>query len=120
MKEVVGDDDNLLRRVIFTNPNYIRPDQSVTSFAFTPRKINGLPENLSVDIERLTTYEASIIDRFNYRLYAIAALQVRQIGLNCEHDPLPDNYAHALIIGDVSKSIARQLAVSARRIHYPD
>jgi hypothetical protein len=97
MKEEVGDGDNLLRRVIFTNPSYIRPDQSVTSFAFFPRKFNGVAESLSVDIERLTTYETSIVDRFNYRLYAVSALRVRQIGLDCEHNPLPDNYAHALI-----------------------
>jgi hypothetical protein len=60
MKEIIGDEDNLLRRVVFTNPHYVKPDQTVSSFAFTPRKINGVPEGLSVDIERLTTYEASI------------------------------------------------------------
>lgn len=120
MKEVVGDDDNLLRRVIFTNPSYVRPDQTLTSFAFMPRKINGFPEGLSVDIERLTTYEKRIVDRFNYRLYTVTALRVRQIGLDCEHNPLPENYAHALITGDISRPKARDLAASARRIHYPD
>jgi hypothetical protein len=120
MKEVVRDDDNLLRRVIFTNPSYVKPDQSVTSFAFQPRKINGLPEMLSVDIERLTTYEASIVDRFNYRLYALSAKNVREFGLDCQHDPLPGNYAHALIGGEISKARSRQLASAAKRIHYPD
>jgi len=120
MKEIVRDDDNLLRRVIFTSPNYVKPDQSVTSFAFQPRRINNVPEMLSVDIERLTNYEASIADRFNYRLYAIPARTVREIGLDCEHDPLLENYAHALITGEISKARSRQLASSARRIHYPD
>lgn len=120
MKEIIGDEDNLLRRVIFTDPNYIRPDQTLTSFAFTPRKLNGVQENLSVDVERLTSYATSIVDRFNYRLYAVTALQVRQVGLDCEHDPLPDNYAHALIVGNISRSRARQLAASARKIRYPD
>ena len=120
MPEVINDVDKLLRRVIFTNPDYIRPDQTVTSFAFSPRKINGVPEGLSVDIERLTTYEASIRDRFNYRLYAILASEVRSIGLGCEHKPVEGNNAHALITGDISKSRARQLASTAKRVHYPD
>ncbi len=118
--EVVHDDDNLLRRVIFTNPSYVRQDQTVTSFAFTPRKIGGIQENLSVDIERLTTYKVSIKDRFNYRLYTLQASEVRQVGLDCEHNPLEGNYAHALITGDVTKAKARQLAALARRVRYPD
>jgi len=69
MPEQVLDIDDLLRRVIYVHPNYVRPDQTVTSFAFTPRKINGIAEEgLSVDISRFTTYEASIKDRARYRL----------------------------------------------------
>ncbi len=120
MPENIVDDDNLLRRVIFTNPSYVKPDQTLTSFAFTPRKINGIPENLSVDVERLTTYQSSIRDRFNYRLYALTAGQVRNIGLDCEHDPQPENYAHALITGKISTSRARHLAAFAIRVRYPD
>src|SRR4051812_9877468 len=97
MPEDILDTDKLLRRVIFTNPSYVRPDLTLTSFAFTPRKQNGIQERgLSVDIERLTTYEISIKDRFNYRLYSINAGYVRQLGLDCEHDPIEGNEAHAL------------------------
>jgi hypothetical protein len=54
MPDAVLDTDDLLRRVIFTDPNYIRPDFTITSFAFTPRKINGVLESgLSVDISLL-------------------------------------------------------------------
>lgn len=120
MPEPIYDQDNLLRRVIFTNPNFVRPDQTVTSFAFTPRKIDGIAESLSVDLERLTTYESSIKDRFSYRLYSLTALLVRNIGLDCEHHPVEGNYAHALIVGDVSRLKAKQLAGAAKRIHYPD
>lgn len=120
MPEPIYDKDNLLRRVIFTNPNFVRPDQTVTSFAFTPRKIDGTAESLSVDLERLTTYESSIKDRFSYRLYSLTALQIRNIGLNCEHHPIDGNDAHSLIVGDVSRSKAKQLAGAAKRIHYPD
>lgn len=121
MPEQVLDTDDLLRRVIFTHPSYVRPDQTVTSFAFTPRKIDGIPETgLSVDISRLTTYEQSIKDRFKYRLYSVKAGYVRTIGLDCEHDPVNENYAHALIIGEFKHSTAKKLSLKAVRVHYPD
>lgn len=121
MPEQVLDTDDLLRRVIFTNPSYVRPDYTVTSFAFTPRKINGVAEKgLSVDISRLTSYEKSIKDRFKYRLYSLKAGYVRTIGLNCEHDPVDENYAHALIIGEFKNSTAKKLSQAAVRVHYPD
>jgi hypothetical protein len=120
MPESVLDTDDLLRRVIFTNPNFVRPDLTVTSFAFSPRKIGGVPESgVSVDISRLTSYERSIVNRLNYRLYSIKASQVRQIGLECEHHPLEGNEAHALIIGDLKTSNCRKLAQGAVRIPFP-
>ncbi|HLT72939.1 MAG TPA: hypothetical protein VKZ75_09820 [Cyclobacteriaceae bacterium] len=120
MPEQVLDIDDLLRRVIYVHPNYVRPDQTVTSFAFTPRKINGIAEEgLSVDISRFTTYEASIKDRARYRLYSIQAGQVRNIGLNCIHDPVDGNYAHALIIGEIKRSTAKRLSQVAVRVPYP-
>jgi hypothetical protein len=45
---------------------------------------------------------------------------VREIGLDCEHNPLPSNYSHALITGEISKARSRQMASAAKRIHYPD
>ena len=120
MKVIIDDEDNLLRRVIFTNPSFVRPDQTLTSFAFTPRRIDGVQENLSVDLEKLTSHKGSIKDISNYRLYALTAGEVRQIGLHCEHTPVEGNYAHALIMGDISKSVAKQLSIRARRIPFPE
>jgi hypothetical protein len=112
--EPINDTDELLRRVIFADPRYIREDQTVSSFAFTPRKADK--NGLSVDVARLTTYEKSILDKSKFRLYAIRADQVRQIGLNCKHDPLEDNYAHALIVGKITHSLAKRLANLAVRV----
>lgn len=117
MKELITNDDNLLRRVIFTNPNYVRPDQTVTSFAFQTRN-NEI--GLSVDISRLTTYQKSIMNRFNYRLYSLRAGYVREIGLDCIHDPVYGNEAHALITGNITKSISKKLSRAATRIPYPN
>lgn len=46
------DEDRLLRRALFKDPNYVRENMTVTSFAFKLRKRE---EGLSVDIEKLTT-----------------------------------------------------------------
>lgn len=122
MPEQVLDSDDLLRRVIFDSldPLYIRPDQTVTSVAFLPRKIAGVLEaGLSVDISRLTTYTQSIRDVRKYRLYSLKAGYVRHINLDYVHDPLVDNQAHALIIGDLKKAKAKQLSLGATRVPYP-
>lgn len=111
------DSDNLLRRIIFRNPSYIRPDNSLSSFAF---KLRSVDTGLSVDIERLTTYEKSIIDKLNYRLYAVKVEYVRSIGLDCIHDPQPENIAHAQIVGEIKNSVSKKLSRAAIRIPFPD
>jgi len=121
MPQPVLDTDDLLRRVIFTNPSYVRQDLTVTSFAFTPRKSGGVSERgVSVDISRLTSYGRSIVDRFNYRLYSVKASYVRQIGLDCKHNPIEGNEAHALIVGNLKTPNCRKLAHGAVRVPFPD
>ena len=115
-KEKVLDNDRLLRRVPFLHPNYIKPDGSLTSFSFS---LKPTEDGLSVDIERLTTYERSILDIARFRLYALRCDFVRQQGLDCVHDPLEDNVAHALIVGKIKKSLSRNLARNAVRIGFP-
>lgn len=117
----VLDTDDLLRRVVYINPNYVRPDLTVTSFAFTPRKINGvLEDGVSVDIARLTTLEKSIADKLKYRLYSVKAGAVRTLGLDCRHAPVEGNDAHALIIGHFKTSTCKKLAQTAVRVQFPD
>jgi hypothetical protein len=119
--EPVPDTDDLLRRVIHTNPSFVRQDLTVTSFAFSPRKIDGVPERgVSVDISRLTSYERSIVDRFKYRLYSVSVNRVRHIGLDCEHEPIEGNDAHALIVGDLKTANCRKLARMAVRVPFPE
>lgn len=113
----IQDEDWLLRRVFFTDPNYVKDDGTVTSLAFKPR---GGESGLSVDIERLTTYEKSIQDRSRFRLFHLQASVPRQIGLDVIHDRLPDNPAHALITGQITRPISRALAMHARRVPFPD
>lgn len=88
----INNEDTLLRRVPFTIPHYIKEDGSLTSLVFTPKKDE---DGLSVDIERLTTHEKSILDRTKFRLYGIKAKIPREAGLECVYDPVEGNDAHA-------------------------
>ena len=111
--EIIDDNDNLLRRVMFLNPSFIKPNGTPASSSFSLKKgENGL----SVDIERLTTHQASIQDRSKFRLFLLNAKFTSSLGLTNQHDPQPDNYAHALIIGNFTRSISRKLADVARRV----
>ncbi len=153
-KEIINEDDNLLRRVMFLNPSFIKPDGTPASSSFSLKK--GEPSHdknfdthahdyhsphcktcsqcvgelhltyliklhtdengLSVDIERLTTHEASIMDRTKFRLFALSAKFTSSLGLANLHDPQPDNYAHALITGNITRSVSRKMADAARKV----
>lgn len=111
-------EDILLRRALFKDPNYVREDMTVTSFAFKLRKGE---EGLSVDVEKLTTYEKSIVSVEKYRLFAISAKDLRSVNLDCIHKPLPDNYAHAEIFGSAlnKNKVSSQLSKLAVYINFP-
>lgn len=112
----IQNDDRLLRRAFHTDPHWVKDDMTVTSLAFKLRKGE---EGLSVDIERLTTYEASITNRDRFRLFAITAGYVRDIGLDCLHKPVDGNYAHAEITGISSNKYSSLLAKAAVIVPYP-
>ncbi|MCB0611385.1 MAG: hypothetical protein H6562_11375 [Lewinellaceae bacterium] len=109
--------DKLLRRVQFLNPAFIKPDGSPASSSFQLKKDES---GLSVDIERLTNYPKAIQDVSRFRLFSLDAAFTEGLGLVNEHDPLEDNYAHALIRGNISKSISRKMAQASKRIPFPD
>jgi hypothetical protein len=114
--EHILDNDVLYRRVPFNNPNYIRDDQSITSFAFKPRKGE---DGVSVNIARLSTYSESVFDTSRFLLYSIKAVEVRDQGLDCLHDPKENNYAHALITGKFTDGICKVLSLKAKKVVSP-
>ena len=111
----IGNEDFLLRRIPIS-PSYIKPDGSISSFAFTLKKGE---DGISTDLERLADKDKSVLDRTKYRLAKINAGIIRNDindGLDCKHNPLPDNYAHSLITsqtGKISDSKSRAMARSA-------
>ncbi|NLX29581.1 MAG: hypothetical protein GXY59_11485 [Bacteroidales bacterium] len=112
----IGENDRLLRRVQFLHPNFIKPDGTPSSASFS---LKTDEKGLSVDLERLTSYEKSILDKTRFRLFYLSASFTVQLGLINQHDPQPDNYAHTLVMGNISRSVSRQLAAAAKRIYFP-
>ena len=112
--EEIWDENELFRRVPAANPNYLREDGSPTSLAFLPKKDT---KGLSVDVAQLTTPEKSIINKRSFQLFQITAGEVRNIDQQCDciHDPLPENYAHALITG-LNRKRSKKLSKKAVRI----
>ena len=111
----IGNEDFLLRRIP-VYPPYTKPDGSTSSFAFSLKKGE---DGISTDLERLADKDKSILDRAKFRLAKINAGYIRNEindGLECIHNPLPENYAHSLIIsktGKISESKSRAMARNA-------
>jgi hypothetical protein len=98
----IGNEDFLLRRIPIS-PSYIKPDSSITKFAFSLRKGE---DGISTDLERLASVGISVLDRSRFRLARINVGIIKNEineGLDCIHNPLPENYAHSLIISQTSK-----------------
>ena len=114
----IGNEDFLLRRIPIS-PSYIKPDGSITSFAFSLKKDE---DGISTDLERLTNYDISILDKTKYRLAKINAGFIRNEindGLDCVHKPTPENYAHSLITSLTSKiSDSKSRAMAKNAIIY--
>ncbi|HOM90393.1 MAG TPA: hypothetical protein PKW65_06690 [Bacteroidia bacterium] len=111
----IGNDDFLLRRFPLAHPNYIRPDGSISSFAYQPssRDIDGL----SVDLEKLTTPKVTVQDPNIFGLLKIKGGSIRAVpDLDCVHNPVDGNDAHSLIIGKITKSKKNQLIDASERI----
>ena len=115
--EVIHDNDHLLRRIPFRDPNFVKDDGTLSSAGFSIKKGE---DGLSVDIERLTSYEVAIQNREKYRLYYLLASDTTSLGLENIHDPQEDNYAHALVKGKFTRGISRALAQAALRISFPE
>ncbi len=115
----IGNEDFLLRRIPIS-PSHIKPDGSISRAAFSLRKGE---DGISTDLERLANPELSILDRTRFRLAKISVeiikIEINE-GLNCIHNPLPENYAHSLITSDTGKiadSKSRAMATSASFVY---
>jgi hypothetical protein len=106
-------DDRLLR--------WLHPGQfdwngnRVTSAAFKDPQ-------MSVDILSMTTVDESYQRAEKQGKNAVVSFsyqQVRDLELEVKHDPIDGNKAHALVLGNKTKSIARKLANACKVEIYP-
>jgi hypothetical protein len=105
---LISDDDFVLRRVPTFLPNYIKPDGTISSLAFSKRRDE---DGLSVDLEKLTTPQTTILDKSRFRLRRINVGMVKNEindGLDVVHDPVDGNLAHSLITGNITGSKQKQ------------
>lgn len=100
----VKDIDELLRRVPKVPSHY--NNGRITSAAFKPKPGE---DGLSVDILCLTTIEISIKDVSKFFAALLTAKDVIKEGCECVHDPIPENYSHALIKG-ITRQISKKLS----------
>lgn len=111
--------DFLYRRFsISEEPNYAvfwkldngRKIPSSAAFKTKPNE-NGLSVNIAV----LTTPELTVENPEQFGVAEISAATPINLGYQCNHDPKPKNYAHALIMGH-TKPIAKKLSKSVTQV----
>lgn len=114
---LISNEDNFLRRVPTWLPNLIKDDGSISSAIFKTKRGD---DGLSGDAESLIeSFQQAVLNQpERFRLLKINVGTVRNEindGLNVTHNPIknhhtiPDNYAHCLIVGNITDGKAKQL-----------
>jgi hypothetical protein len=109
MAETILDEDFVLRRIPTFLPSYIKPDGTISSRAYQKKRDE---DGVSVDLERLSSYEKAILGDRRFRLLKINVEVIRKDindGLDVVHNPQQDNDAHCLITGNITESKQKQL-----------
>jgi hypothetical protein len=112
-RESIADADDLYRRI---PPYYIKKNGAISSAAFMKDRGKTPDNEISVEIARLTSPE-ECSRRFGdrgFRVIAITAGSARALNFDVRHDPLPDCYPHALVVGDNARDRCQQLAAASR------
>jgi len=115
----ITNSDFLYRRFsILEEPNYavfwkLENGKKIPSSAAFKTKPNE--NGLSVDIATLTTPETTVGNSNEFGVAEFSAETPINLGYVCIHDPMPDNNAHALIVGD-TKPIAKKLSKAITRV----
>lgn len=112
--EGVSDDDRLYRLIL---PDWINADGSIKSAAYHERKREDGFHHISVFWERHASPEAVLAYVHglgamwaNHGLGVVAASVPRSLELTIQHTPEEGHAAHCDIVGNVTKSRARELA----------
>ena len=111
--EPIADVDDLYRRIV---PYYVKKNGGISSAAFMKDRGKRPDNEISVEIARLTTADecARRYGDRGFRVIALAAGSARAPGFVVRHDPVPDCYPHALIVGDNTTDLCQRLAAASR------
>jgi hypothetical protein len=105
--EEIKDEDELYRRI---HPHQIKHGK-ISSAAFKQKT-----PDLSVSIARLTTPEKVLHGYPRHGLGSLVAVVFRKENLEVYHAPVACNYAHAIVYGKITDSMARRIADSSMLI----
>ncbi|MBU1209612.1 MAG: hypothetical protein KKH04_22285 [Proteobacteria bacterium] len=105
--EEIKDENELYRRI---HPEQIKHGK-ISSAAFKQKT-----PDLSVSIAKLTTPEKVLQKYPRHGLGSLVASIFRKENLEVYHAPVPCNYAHAIVYGKITESVAKRIADSARLI----
>lgn len=101
-------EDLLHRRCPANNPNFIKPDGTLTSGVFKKTR-SDVDDSVSINIECLIQNVSATYNPATHRIATLQATHVFEEGCKVQHLPVVDNYAHGGIIG-MTDGIARKLA----------
>jgi hypothetical protein len=99
----IDDKEQLNRRI---HPTFVKPDGTVSSQAFTDLK-------MSVDRAEYRKPKESLLNYNGYGLAGFLTQIARKIGQDVYSEPELLNFAHAIVEGKKTKSIARSLVKAA-------
>ncbi len=105
--EEIKDENELYRRI---HPDQIK-NGGISSAAFKQRT-----PYLSVSIARLTTPEKVLHGYPRHGLGSVVAAVFRKENLEVYHAPVSCNYAHTIVYGKITESMAKRIAVSSKLI----
>ena len=113
----ITNDDQLLRRI---SPQWFVPDYNEGRWRPSSASFEDSPDNTPMSVHLVSVLEAAGIPSASvlhghegYGLVQFAASMARQLAQLLVRDPQPNEPAHVLVVGNKSRSIRRQFAMSA-------
>lgn len=99
--DTISDDEILWRRV---PPSNVKFDNSGNLIGPKSSAFKEGDPPMSVDIASLSSVEQTLSGHENFQIAAFSAGQAREIDCKVVRNPLPENPAHALVIGSHKSS----------------
>jgi len=97
----IGDSDYVFRRIY---PDTIAKDGTLESTSFSDRE-----DTPSCHLQSLANPHKILEDNPGMdRLVRLSVGQIRELGLDVVHDPLPEDHSHCLIVGTEGRKLNRR------------